>query len=115
MGLMLGFVFRRTSTRRTFPQSITEFWRRWHISLSTWLRDYLYIPLGGNRIGGRRERTSTLFLVMFLGGLWHGADWTFVVWGAINGALLAFERLRAKHRSAGRQCATPPTRSAPRG
>jgi alginate O-acetyltransferase complex protein AlgI len=71
--------------------SITEFWRRWHISLSTWLRDYLYISLGGNR-GGKLKTYRNLLLTMLLGGLWHGANWTFLVWGAIHGLLLAFEK-----------------------
>ena len=72
--------------------SITEFWQRWHMSLSSWLRDYLYIPLGGNRKGEMRTFLN-LFLVMFLGGLWHGADWKFALWGTLHGILLAFERL----------------------
>src|SRR5262249_47255541 len=71
------------------------FWRRWHMSLSTWLRDYLYVPLGGNRKGPVRTYVN-LFLVMLIGGLWHGAAWNFVVWGALHGTLLAFERLRAR-------------------
>jgi alginate O-acetyltransferase complex protein AlgI len=74
-----------------FASSFTVFWRRWHISLSTWLRDYLYIPLGGNR-GSTAATYRNLILTMLLGGLWHGAAWTFVVWGAIHGALLAIER-----------------------
>ncbi len=68
--------------------NISDFWRRWHISLSTFLRDYLYIPLGGNRHGARRAQINML-IVMFLGGLWHGANWTFVVWGVYHGLLLA--------------------------
>jgi D-alanyl-lipoteichoic acid acyltransferase DltB (MBOAT superfamily) len=69
----------------------SDFWRRWHISLSTWLRDYLYIPLGGNR--GNEGRTYVnLMLTMLLGGLWHGASWTFVVWGGLHGVYLAVER-----------------------
>lgn len=87
----LGFKFPRNFARPYLAASITEFWRRWHISLSSWLRDYLYIPLGGNRKG--RVRTYlNLAAVMLLGGLWHGAAWTFVVWGGIHGALLAAER-----------------------
>ncbi len=70
---------------------IRDFWRRWHISLSTWLRDYLYIPLGGSRHGPRRTYLN-LFITMLLGGLWHGANWTFVVWGAYHGLLLLAER-----------------------
>ena len=69
---------------------LSDFWRRWHISLSTWLRDYLYIPLGGNRDGTPRTLVN-LIIVMFLGGLWHGAAWTFVVWGLLHGAYLAIE------------------------
>jgi alginate O-acetyltransferase complex protein AlgI len=77
-------------------QSMQEFWRRWHISLSTWFRDYLYIPLGGNRLGPRRT-TLNLLVVFLLCGLWHGAQWNFVLWGLYNGAFLIFERsLRMK-------------------
>ncbi|HEY5814299.1 MAG TPA: MBOAT family O-acyltransferase, partial [Terrimicrobiaceae bacterium] len=75
--------------------SITEFWHRWHISLSSWLRDYLYIPLGGNRHGDLRTYAN-LMLVMLLGGLWHGASWNFVIWGGIHGGMLAFERSQGK-------------------
>jgi alginate O-acetyltransferase complex protein AlgI len=73
-------------------QSITDFWRRWHMSLSAWLKDYLYIPLGGNRLGAVRTYIN-LLIVMGLGGLWHGADWKFAVWGLWHGGLLALERL----------------------
>lgn len=76
-----------------FSTSPSEFWRRWHISLSTWLRDYLYIPLGGNRRGPRRT-TLNLLLTMLLGGLWHGANWTFVLWGLFHGTLLVLFRHR---------------------
>ncbi len=76
--------------------SLTEFWRRWHMTLSSWLRDYLYIPLGGNRHGRLRTYVN-LFLTMLLGGLWHGASWTFVVWGLIHGAGLAVERMLQVH------------------
>ena len=72
--------------------SITEFWRRWHVSLSSWLRQYLYIPLGGNRLGSGRTYVN-LFIVMFLGGLWHGAAWSYAIWGSAHGILLALERL----------------------
>jgi D-alanyl-lipoteichoic acid acyltransferase DltB (MBOAT superfamily) len=67
--------------------NITTFWSRWHISLSTWFRDYLYIPLGGNRLGEARRRLN-VFIVFLLSGLWHGANWTFVIWGALHGALV---------------------------
>ena len=75
-------------------QSVQEFWRRWHISLSNWFRDYLYIPLGGNRLGPRRT-VANLFIVFLLCGLWHGAHWNFVLWGLYYGAFLALERLPA--------------------
>jgi alginate O-acetyltransferase complex protein AlgI len=93
LGLMMGFMFAKNFDSPYTATSITDFWRRWHISLSSWLRDYLYIPLGGNRKGFRRTYIN-LFIVMLLGGLWHGAAWNFVVWGGLHGALLAAERLR---------------------
>jgi len=79
--------------------SITDFWRRWHISLSSWLRDYLYIPLGGNR-HGKLQTYRNLMITMLLGGLWHGANWNFVIWGGYHGLLLSMERLlgQARHR-----------------
>ena len=92
LGLMFGFVFAKNFDSPYLSASITEFWRRWHISLSTWLREYLYIPLGGNRKSGVRTAIN-LAIVMLLGGLWHGASWNFVVWGAIHGVLLGSERL----------------------
>jgi alginate O-acetyltransferase complex protein AlgI len=95
LGLMFGFEFAKNFDSPYKSQSITEFWRRWHISLSTWLRDYLYIPLGGNRKGEVRTYFN-LMVVMLLGGFWHGASWNFLVWGAIFGAWLAFERLLGK-------------------
>jgi alginate O-acetyltransferase complex protein AlgI len=95
LGLMLGFVFPKNFDSPYRSQSITEFWHRWHISLSTWLRDYLYVPLGGNRKGPARTYVN-LLIVMLLGGLWHGAAWNFVVWGGLHGALLGFERGRGK-------------------
>jgi alginate O-acetyltransferase complex protein AlgI len=95
LGLMMGFVFAKNFDSPYLSQSITEFWRRWHISLSTWLRDYLYVPLGGNRKGPVRTYIN-LFIVMLLGGLWHGASWNFVVWGGLHGTLLAVERMFGK-------------------
>ena len=95
LGLMLGFVFPKNFDSPYLSQSITEFWRRWHISLSTWLRDYLYVPLGGNRKGPLRTYVN-LFIVMLLGGLWHGASWNFVIWGGLHGSFLAFERMQGK-------------------
>ena len=91
LGLMLGFVFPKNFDSPYRAQSITDFWRRWHISLSSWLRDYLYVPLGGSRAGTARTYVN-LALVMLLGGLWHGSSWTFVVWGGMHGLLLAVER-----------------------
>ncbi len=95
LGLMLGFVFPKNFDSPYHSKSITEFWRRWHISLSSWLRDYLYIPLGGNKKGSLRTYVN-LAVVMLLGGLWHGAAWNFVIWGAIHGLLLGFERIQGK-------------------
>ena len=96
LGLMLGFIFAKNFDSPYHSASITEFWRRWHISLSSWLRDYLYVPLGGNRKGEARTYANLLF-VMLIGGLWHGASWTFVIWGGIHGGMLAFERHHGKH------------------
>jgi len=95
LGLMLGFVFAKNFDSPYRAQSVTDFWRRWHISLSTWLRDYLYLPLGGNRKGPVRTYVN-LMTVMVLGGLWHGAAWTFVVWGMLHGAMLIIERALGK-------------------
>ncbi len=93
LGLLMGFRFMENFDRPYWSGSITEFWRRWHISLSFWLRDYLYISLGGNRKG--RARTSLhLLATMVLGGLWHGAAWTFLLWGAWHGVWLMWERRR---------------------
>jgi len=96
LGLMMGFAFPKNFDGPYRSQSITEFWQRWHLSLSSWLRDYLYIPLGGNRQGERRTYVN-LALVMLFGGLWHGASWNFVVWGAIHGLMLGFERSQGKN------------------
>jgi alginate O-acetyltransferase complex protein AlgI len=101
LGRMIGFEFPRNFDSPYRSASITEFWRRWHLSLSTFLRDYLYIPLGGNRLGARRTYAN-LAIVMLLGGLGHGANWTFVAWGAFHGGLLAFERWRGKESVYGR-------------
>ncbi|UII79904.1 MBOAT family protein [Flagellimonas sp. CMM7] len=88
---LLGFEFKPNFNLPYFSSSITEFWRRWHISLSSWLRDYLYIHLGGNRKGLVKQYRN-LFITMFLGGLWHGSSWNFVIWGALHGILLAVEK-----------------------
>ena len=91
LGLLIGFTFPQNFNSPYKSASITEFWRRWHMSLSSWLRDYLYIPLGGNRLGQIRTYVN-LTLVMLLGGLWHGASIMFVLWGLWHGILLASER-----------------------
>ena len=91
LALIMGF---RLAQNFNFPyksQNLTEFWRRWHISLSSWLRDYVYIPLGGNRHGTFRTYLNN-FLTMLIGGLWHGAGWKFIFWGAMHGAGLAVHK-----------------------
>ncbi|MGC4091775.1 MAG: MBOAT family protein [Polyangiaceae bacterium] len=93
--LLLGVRFPKNFDAPYTAHSITDFWRRWHISLSTWLRDYLYISLGGNRRGELRTYLN-LMLTMVLGGLWHGASWTFVAWGTLHGAALALTRALSK-------------------
>ncbi|MDP3938855.1 MAG: MBOAT family O-acyltransferase, partial [Deltaproteobacteria bacterium] len=92
LGRILGFNLFANFHLPYFALNPTEFWRRWHISLSAWLRDYLYIPLGGNR-GGTARTHVNLMITMLLGGLWHGAAWTFVLWGGYHGALLVVHRL----------------------
>jgi alginate O-acetyltransferase complex protein AlgI len=91
IGKMLGIELPQNFNLPYTAQSITEFWTRWHISLSTWLRDYLYISLGGNRKGNLRTYVN-LMITMLLGGLWHGASWNFVLWGGLHGVYLAAER-----------------------
>ena len=93
LGKMFGFKFIENFEHPYVSQSVREFWRRWHISLSSWFRDYLYIPLGGNRCSEPRNWFN-LIIVFFLCGLWHGANWTFVVWGLYHGAFLVLERTR---------------------
>jgi alginate O-acetyltransferase complex protein AlgI len=95
MALLLGFHFPVNFRRPYLAFSITDFWHRWHISLSRWLRDYLYIPLGGNR-HGRWMTYRNLMLTMLLGGLWHGASWNFVIWGGFHGSLLSVERMMGR-------------------
>ncbi|HEY7204711.1 MAG TPA: MBOAT family protein [Methylomirabilota bacterium] len=89
---LLGVELMVNFDRPYLARNPSEFWRRWHISLSTWLRDYLYVPLGGNR-GGRLKTYRNLMVTMILGGLWHGAAWNFILWGAFHGLLLAVHRL----------------------
>ena len=91
MGRMFGFELPRNFNFPYAAQSVTEFWRRWHMTLSRWFRDYLYIPLGGNR-GSALSTYRNLWIVFLLCGLWHGADYTYVAWGAFWGVLLAVER-----------------------
>lgn len=92
MAKLLGFHFPENFRRPYLASSMTDFWHRWHMSLSRWLRDYLYIPLGGNRHGTLKTYRN-LMLTMLLGGLWHGASWNFVAWGGYHGALLSIERM----------------------
>lgn len=96
----LGFVLPQNFRYPYAAIGFSDFWRRWHITLSAWLRDYLYIPLGGNRKGEFRTYVN-LMITMLLGGLWHGANWTFVVWGALHGSYLCVERLFRKKESRG--------------
>ena len=94
--LILGFKLPINFNKPYFATSPSDFWNRWHISLSSWLRDYLYIPLGGSRKSNNRTYLN-LFTVMFLGGLWHGASWNFVIWGFLHGSFLAIHRLLINH------------------
>lgn len=89
---MMGFTFPENFNHPYIAQSITDFWRRWHISLSRWMRDYLYIPLGGNKVSNARLYFN-LWVVFLISGFWHGAEWTFIIWGAYHGFFLAIERL----------------------
>ncbi|GGJ66952.1 MBOAT family O-acyltransferase [Deinococcus aquiradiocola] len=95
LALMLGFVFPENFLDPYTATSVTAFWQRWHVSLGAFLREYVYIPLGGNRAGPGRTQLN-LFLTMTVGGLWHGANWTFVLWGMWNGAFLVLERALAR-------------------
>jgi len=92
MGRMFGFRFPENFNRPYSSVSVTDFWRRWHMTLSRWFRDYVYIPLGGNR-GSRLRTSANLMFVFLLTGIWHGAAWTFVLWGLYYGVLLVIERL----------------------
>jgi D-alanyl-lipoteichoic acid acyltransferase DltB (MBOAT superfamily) len=90
--MILGFKLPMNFNKPYFATSPSDFWKRWHISLSSWLRDYLYVPLGGNRKSPLRTYVN-LIIVMFLGGLWHGASWNFVLWGLLHGLYLAIHRI----------------------
>ena len=92
LGKMFGFHFLENFNYPYISKSITEFWRRWHISLSTWFRDYVYIPLGGNRVG-KLKLLRNIFVVWCLTGIWHGANWTFIIWGLMFGILLIIEKI----------------------
>lgn len=92
LALLLGYEFKDNFNAPFKAQNPSDFWRRWHISLSTWLRDYLYIPLGGNRRGVARTYLNN-FLTMVIGGLWHGASWMYIIWGAYHGVLLALHKM----------------------
>ncbi|MFK8010206.1 MAG: MBOAT family protein [Saprospiraceae bacterium] len=93
LGLMMGFRFPENFNAPYISQSITEFWRRWHITLSNWMRDYLYIPLGGNRVKSKTRLYFNLWMVFLISGFWHGAAWTFIAWGIFHGAFLILDRL----------------------
>ncbi len=105
---LFGIELRRNFEQPYLSTNITQFWRTWHMSLSGWLKDYLYIPMGGNR-SGRLRTYRNLMITMLLGGLWHGAAWSFVVWGLLHGIFLSAHRLRGAHEATGRPA--PPTRA----
>jgi alginate O-acetyltransferase complex protein AlgI len=95
---VMGFTLMKNFDRPYIARSVSEFWRRWHISLSTWFRDYLYVPLGGNRVA-RPRWLANLFITFLVSGLWHGARWTFVVWGALHGSYLIASLVTADTRA----------------
>ncbi len=88
----LDFISLKTLIIHIYQKSITEFWRRWHISLSTWFKDYVYIPLGGNR-DGKYKQIRNILIVWLLTGIWHGANWTFLIWGLLFGIILIIEKI----------------------
>ena len=92
LGKMMGFKFPENFNNPYISKSITEFWRRWHITLGTWMRDYLYIPLGGNKVDKKSRLYFNLIFVFLISGLWHGASWNFVIWGAFHGTFLILDR-----------------------
>ena len=93
LGRMFGFKFLENFDYPYISSSITEFWRRWHISLGTWFRDYVYFPLGGSRVKHKSRLIFNLFVVWFLTGVWHGANWTFILWGLMYFLLLTIEKM----------------------
>ncbi|WP_341458755.1 MBOAT family O-acyltransferase [Clostridium vincentii] len=97
LGLMFGFKFEENFNYPYISKSITEFWRRWHISLSTWFRDYVYFPLGGSRVKSKDKMVRNLFIVWLLTGIWHGANWTFLFWGIWNFIFILAERFLRYH------------------
>lgn len=99
LGRMFGFKFLENFNYPYISGSITEFWRRWHISLGSWFRDYVYFPLGGSRVKSKFRLIFNLFVVWLLTGVWHGANWTFIIWGLMYFALLTFEKLTGLHKS----------------
>lgn len=100
LGAIFGFKFLENFNYPYISKSITEFWRRWHISLSTWFKEYLYIPLGGNRISPKRTYIN-LFIVFLATGIWHGAEWTFIIWGLWHGFFIIIEKLTNWHKKEG--------------
>ena len=96
LGSMMGFKFPENFKQPYRALSITDFWRRWHITLSSWMRDYLYIPLGGNRVGSNARLYTNLIIVFAVSGIWHGASWNFLIWGLYHGAFLILDRLFLK-------------------
>lgn len=93
LGLMFGFVFEENFNYPYISKSISEFWRRWHISLSSWIRDYIYIPLGGSRVNNKDTMIRNVLIVWFATGIWHGAEWTFLFWGLYNFVFIFIEKL----------------------
>lgn len=93
LGQMFGFRFLENFNYPYISTTVTEFWRRWHISLGTWFRDYVYLPLGGSRVKTKRRMIFNLLFVWLLTGVWHGANWTFIVWGVLYGIIITFEKL----------------------
>lgn len=104
---LFGYRLTRNFNAPYLARNVTDFWHRWHISLSTWLRDYLYIPLGGNR-HGKLNTHRNILITMLLGGLWHGASWNFVLWGFMHGVALSLHKLWTDARAQGRRGAPSP-------
>ena len=96
LGKIIGFKFPENFNNPYISQSISEFWRRWHITLGDWMKDYLYIPLGGNRVKSKARLYLNLIIVFLISGFWHGAEWTFIIWGAWHGLFLILDRLFLK-------------------